>query len=268
MATTWFSYDDFAEEYASAAEPAYFAKPAAELIAFLAPEAGKKLLDIGSGAGAVPAAALRVNRPPAVVASDVAVPMLVVGRTRVPGLRSVAAEVDHLPFASATFDAATLAFVLSHLRNPVATLKEVKRVLTAGGKVAVSSWSSSAAGSPPGDLWRRTSEQYIDSGELERAVATVVPSESRLATADGLVDTLLSADLTAVSVHRREYDIAMSTDDFVRSRLVAAPSRYMQARLDIAAWSDFVDSATRQLSEEFGSRVRFRISVNFATGAA
>lgn len=267
MPASWFSYDDVAERYASAAEP-YFIKPAEDLISFLRPAPGTRMLDVGAGSGAVAAAVIRLARRTTVVACDLSVPMLVVARKQIHRLSCVGAELTRLPFARASYDAATLAFVLSHLADPCAALQEIKSVLTVTGRIAVSSWGSSAATSAAGQLWRRTSEQYVEPRELEQAIARVVPSESRLATVEGMQSALAEADFTTVVVHKRDYALKVPTHQFIQSRLLAAPSRYMHARLTPGEWNDFVNTISRSLTDQFGPEVHLHISVNFGIASS
>lgn len=47
------------------------------------------------------------------------------------------ADMNSLPYESQTFDHAFICFVLEHLKNPVATLREIKRVLKPLGTITV-----------------------------------------------------------------------------------------------------------------------------------
>lgn len=67
--------------------------------------------------------------------------MLAVARARL-GARAtlVAANAARLPFRSASFDVALSASVLHYWREPVATLREIRRTIRPGGRVAITDW--------------------------------------------------------------------------------------------------------------------------------
>ena len=62
-----------------------------------------------------------------------------------------------LPFGDGDFDVVTLVVSIDYLVRPVAILKEARRCLRAGGKVAVS-FSNRMFPSKAVDVWRRASE--------------------------------------------------------------------------------------------------------------
>jgi demethylmenaquinone methyltransferase/2-methoxy-6-polyprenyl-1,4-benzoquinol methylase len=103
-------------------------------------------LDLCSGTGDL---ALELNRrlQVPVVASDFCHPMLVRGLQKVRAAERVEAipviEADSLvlPFASGTFDAATVAFGLRNIVDTAAGLAEMKRVLKTGGVAIILEFS-------------------------------------------------------------------------------------------------------------------------------
>jgi demethylmenaquinone methyltransferase/2-methoxy-6-polyprenyl-1,4-benzoquinol methylase len=54
-----------------------------------------------------------------------------------PGPRRVRAVADHLPVPEETFDAVTFGYLLRYVEDPVATLREISRVLRPGGLVGM-----------------------------------------------------------------------------------------------------------------------------------
>jgi ubiquinone/menaquinone biosynthesis C-methylase UbiE len=112
--------------------------------------AGMRVLDLASGAGE-PAltCAARVGPQGRVVATDV-VPAMVDGlRARVArrGLAQVDCQVaamEDLPFEDAAFDAVTCRYGLMYVDDPAAVLREARRVLRPGGRVALMAWGPEA----------------------------------------------------------------------------------------------------------------------------
>jgi SAM-dependent methyltransferase len=101
------------------------------------PWAGSRVLDAGAGTGAV--GELLDERGAAVVAVDLEPSMLTDGRPQ--RARRVAGDVLVLPFGPKTFDAVVASFVLNHLADPRAGLREFARVTRSGGVVLASVFS-------------------------------------------------------------------------------------------------------------------------------
>ncbi len=109
----------------------------------------RELLDVGTGTGAVAFAALRRWPGVRVTGIDPSGGMLDVARaragrelTRAQGRRFtlVKAFGDRLPFDDGRFDAAASAFVLQLVPRRGAVLREVRRVLRPGGRLALVTW--------------------------------------------------------------------------------------------------------------------------------
>lgn len=115
-------------------------KQAAFLLPYLRP--GMSLLDCGCGPGSITLGLAKVVAPGAVVGVDI-------DPGEVERAKQLAAEqgignvqfetgnVYELPFADASFDAAFSNALLDHLRDPVAALREMRRVLKANGVLGV-----------------------------------------------------------------------------------------------------------------------------------
>jgi SAM-dependent methyltransferase len=143
-------YDRIAEGYASRWAPVHRAATL-ELLDEIEPEVrtgARRLLDVGCGTGAMAAAA--VARWPAVEIDgvDASAGMLAIaGRERAAlphepagRLRFHHGLADRLPFPDATFDVVTTAFVLQLVPSRHRALREARRVLRAGGRVALVTW--------------------------------------------------------------------------------------------------------------------------------
>ena len=112
---------------------------AAYLIARLAP--GTDILDVGCGPGTITADLAALAAPGRVVGVDAAADVLAEARTAAErrGVTNVSFEVGdvyRLAFGDGSFDVVHAHQVLQHLSDPVAALREMRRVCRAGGVVA------------------------------------------------------------------------------------------------------------------------------------
>lgn len=117
---------------------------AADLLRTARPGPGHRVLDIARGTGAVARlAAAAVGPGGPVTALDVSPPMLAVGRTipLPPGAATISwvqGDAQALPFSDANFDLACCQLGLQSVPDPVGALREMRRVVQPGGRVAVS----------------------------------------------------------------------------------------------------------------------------------
>lgn len=116
------------------------ANSAAYLIPHLTP--GLRVLDVGSGPGTItadfarlvaPGEVLGLDRSPEVVAAATAL----AAEQQLSNLSFDTGDIYALEFADNTFDVVHAHQVLQHLTDPVAALREMKRVTKPGGIVAV-----------------------------------------------------------------------------------------------------------------------------------
>jgi demethylmenaquinone methyltransferase/2-methoxy-6-polyprenyl-1,4-benzoquinol methylase len=112
----------------------------ATLVSMVAPRGGQALLDVAGGTGDV-AFRLQDRAPQAKIAvCDINEKMLSAGRDRgidggrLHGLDWIVGNAEHLPFASNSFDAYTIAFGLRNVTDIDAALAEARRVLKPGGR--------------------------------------------------------------------------------------------------------------------------------------
>lgn len=99
---------------------------------------GTHLLDVGCGAGL--AAQLAADLGAQVNGIDAAFALIEIARERVPAGDFRVGEMEELPYADASFDVVTGFNSFQHAANPVAALKEAKRVVRGGGRVAMVTW--------------------------------------------------------------------------------------------------------------------------------
>jgi ubiquinone/menaquinone biosynthesis C-methylase UbiE len=100
--------------------------------------AGSRVLDVACGTGALACvAADRVGPGGSVVGLDVNPEMLAVARRKPAAVTWVDGRAEALPFADAEFDAVVSQFGFMFFDDRVAALREMKRVLRPGGRLAV-----------------------------------------------------------------------------------------------------------------------------------
>jgi ubiquinone/menaquinone biosynthesis C-methylase UbiE len=125
---------------------------------FLLPHlrSGDTLLDVGCGPGTISADLARVVSPDTVVGVDQSAEVIALARANIEGhdysnLSFGVGDVYALEFADSSFNVAYAHQVLQHLSDPVRALKEVRRVLRAGGLLAVRDADYGAFAWAPGD---------------------------------------------------------------------------------------------------------------------
>lgn len=93
---------------------------------------GARVADLGCGSGVF--TALLRQRGFVCTGVDLSANLLRIARGKFPGIDFIEGDVEHLPFADASFDGALLGGVLHHLPDPSRCAAEVMRILRPGGK--------------------------------------------------------------------------------------------------------------------------------------
>lgn len=94
---------------------------------------GERVLDLATGVGAM-AAQLRQRFPGIqLVGLELSESQLAAARENHPEIDYVQGDAAHMPFADASFDKVHCSWLLEHVPNPLAILREVRRVLVPGG---------------------------------------------------------------------------------------------------------------------------------------
>jgi SAM-dependent methyltransferase len=144
--------------------------------------AGQCALDVGCGPGALTAVLVDRLGPDEVAAVDPSEPFVDAARERHPGVDVRRAPAEELPFEDGEFDAALAQLVVHFMADPVAGLREMRRVTREDGMVAACVWDISG-GNPLGVFWAAA-----------RDVDPEAPSESsRPGTREGHLAELFAA---------------------------------------------------------------------------
>ena len=197
------AYDGVAAGWDRAAGLVYQPLALSLVLASPVPLAGKLVLDLGSGTGAVARAV--TAKGARVVVADCSVGMVVRGYER--GWMAIVADALALPVRDRCFDAAMAGFLLNHL-PPAAALGEMARIVRAGGVLVASTWASvrsdpvKAAIADVLSSWGWLPPAWYETMKAEVEPISSVPHRLRdVAQQAGLVDvhaTVLEADLGAL----------------------------------------------------------------------
>ena len=160
-----------------------------QLARFAGIAAGRRVLDVGCGPGALTAELVRQLGTQDVAAVDPSEAFVAAARDRFPAVDVRHAPAERLPFDDAVFDAALAQLVVHFMTDPVAGLAEMQRVTVSGGTVAACVWDHAGERTPIATFWQAARE--LDPG---------VNDESQLAGAhEGhLAELLAAAGLTSV----------------------------------------------------------------------
>jgi demethylmenaquinone methyltransferase / 2-methoxy-6-polyprenyl-1,4-benzoquinol methylase len=125
-----------------------------EVIAAVDPLPGETVLDLAAGTGT--SSQPFAERGATVVPCDFSLGMLQVGKEARPHLPFTAGDGTRLPFADGTFDAVTISFGLRNIVDPVAGLREMRRVTRKGGRLVVCEFSH-----PTNEAFRTVYLEYL-----------------------------------------------------------------------------------------------------------
>jgi ubiquinone/menaquinone biosynthesis C-methylase UbiE len=142
----WGISGNWAEIYQTCFVPSLIAPWVARTLALAAPQPGQRLLDVACGTGAVTREAAQIVGPTGrVVGLDPSPEALAAARSG--NGQNGGAEIewwegvaDSLPFADGSFDVVTCQFGAMFFPDRVAALKDMRRVLAKGGRLAVTTW--------------------------------------------------------------------------------------------------------------------------------
>jgi demethylmenaquinone methyltransferase/2-methoxy-6-polyprenyl-1,4-benzoquinol methylase len=122
-----------------------------ETVAALGLSPGDDVLDVATGTGALAVEIARaMSGTVRVTACDTNERMLSIARARtdpaMAAVEIVQCDASRLPFADGSFDAVGLSFAIDDMPDRIACVREIRRVLRAGGRVALLELSQPDAG--------------------------------------------------------------------------------------------------------------------------
>jgi ubiquinone/menaquinone biosynthesis C-methylase UbiE len=120
---------------------------------FASVAAGRRVLDVGCGPGALTAELVSRLGPDAVSAVDPSEPFVAAARERHPGVSVQLSAAEKLPFEDQKFDAALAQLVVHFMTDPVAGLREMARVTRRHGVVAACVWDHAGGQGPLSLFW-------------------------------------------------------------------------------------------------------------------
>jgi SAM-dependent methyltransferase len=144
------AYDRFMGRYSALLSP--------QMADLAGVRAGQRVIDVGCGPGALTAELARRVGPENVAAVDPSAPFVDAARMRQPGVDVRQAAAERLPFPDAAFDAALAQLVVHFMEDPVAGLREMRRVTREGGVVVACVWDHAGGRGPLSLFWRAATE--------------------------------------------------------------------------------------------------------------
>jgi ubiquinone/menaquinone biosynthesis C-methylase UbiE len=257
-------YDDVAETYQRINMPRMFAAAGKALATEVAPTARARMLDLGAGTGAVARGLRDIAGPDALVVVTDASHAMLHQAARAGFKDGVVALLPHLPFATASFEIATSAFVLTHLDDPEAGVREMARVLQSGGRMGLSAWYA-----PDDDVaseWSRVIGYYVAPERLEDVVRQTLPGQGRFSRPGSLAELLRATGFENIVARDHAIACAMTVDEYVVSRQVCAAGRALKSLMVGAAWVRMDAAVRAALTARFPGGIRFTAAFHTAVG--
>jgi SAM-dependent methyltransferase len=165
---------------------------------------GQRVVDVGSGPGALTTELVHRLGAAGVTAADPSEPLLAAARERHPAVSVQRASAEELPFEDGEFDGALAQLVVHLMADPVRGLREMARVTRSGGVVAVCVWDHAGEQGPLHAFWEAARELDPDVADESHLPGT------RKGQLEGLLDDAglreVEAGALTVQVEHESFD--------------------------------------------------------------
>lgn len=253
-----------ASAYNRVAAPLQFGPPARDLVRLLRLPDGARVLDVGTGTGAVALqAGAEVGPTGVVIGIDAAMAMLCFARTTAPH-RIALARIPGLPFPDAVFDIVTAGFVISHLADYGHGLAEMVGVCRSGGRLGITSWGDMP--NAAARLWSEIAGRYVPSERLDEAYRAQIPWHDWFSCLANVERALRDADLVSVTVETREYRFTLATSDYLLSSEASVQGVALRRACPPDRWTEFTRRVADAFQSRFGDTVEYVRNVHFGIG--
>jgi SAM-dependent methyltransferase len=149
---------------------------------------GDRVLDVGCGPGALTRELAGRRGSGSVSAVDPSEAFVAAVRDRLPGVRVERAVAEALPFDDRSFDATLSQLVVHFMADPVAGLREMRRVTAARGVVAACVWDHAGGHGPLGVFWEAAHVIDVDADDESSRAGTRRGHLGELFEAAGLLE--------------------------------------------------------------------------------
>lgn len=222
-----------------------------------------RVLDVACGPGYL--AARAVERGATAVGIDIAEPMIKIARQRFPRAEFRQGDAQALPFADRCFDTVVGNLALPHFGRPEQAAAEFRRVLTAGGRLALTAWNHPARARLVGVLL----EAVHEVGIAPPATVPAGPNFFRFAEDTELKSLLKNQDFGDIDIRTVEFVHRVDNVDELWDGLLHGTVRTS------AVIRGQPDDVVRQIRAEFDRRVndyktgeKYALPVSFKLASA
>lgn len=251
-------YDASAVGYDAYWGPA-LSKLAEEFVEGLPLSDARAVLDVGAGSGSL--LRLLPRRTDAVIVGiDRSHGMLTLGPADAP--RAVM-DAETIAFKDGSFDVVLAMFVLFHLPDPAAALREIRRILTTGGTVALTTWGEDDPDFPAFDIFDEVLDRH---GAAEgRGLYTRYELSD---TAHKCSSLLEMSGFEKVEVRSERMAHQWTVDDLIGFRTTVGYGRVRWESLDAEARSAVLEEGRAALAAVNSAEMVLRDEVIYSVGKA